>query len=793
MPRTALALIVALLVAPAAANAAPKAYDVLPPGQFGGIPTTVHSTDQIPLYDGLTPLGRDVTSADISRFFKPETLGTVGPTTVEQTGRPGLTILRDSYGVPHITGKARDDVWYGAGFVTGEDRDLLLTLGRDPARAAVADIPGIDAFSLVTNPGQKFVPSAQDERLLAGEQRQIVKAYGNKGRQLLHDLAVYAEGVTAGLRKAGIKTVTWTVDDALATDAFIGSIFGNGGGHEVSNSRFLAQLRQRLGRRQGLHAWQDLMESNDPEAPVTTAKRFPYGTPGIGPTRGSLQVDPNSVKTAALAPQRQLASNFLVVGSNRSATGHPLFVAGPQLGFYYPEIVLEADLHGPGIAARGVLVPGGGPYVLIGRTRDYSWSLTSATNDNIDEFLLPLCRDSRHYVYKGHCRAMRTFDGGTLNGKPLDFPITVHGPVVGTATMHGRRYAIAHQRSTYGQDGNSVAALRDMTLGAGRTPQGFFRAANEFGFTFNWIYASRKHIAYFSSGRLPRRAIGLDPLLPTLGTGRYDWRGFLSLAQHPHQIDPRSGIFLNWNNKPAPGWTQGDDQHGYGAVQRVQLFRGFPRKVKLQDVVGIMNRAATQDLREEILWPLIRTVLGRHRAPNALTREAIGLLNAWLARGGSRLDRNLDGKIDDPGAAIMDAAWTPMAAAALGGQLDPALLYDLGAIEAPDQAPAGRNGSSFAQGWYEYLDKDLRTLLGQKVQGKFHLRYCGHGSPARCRTSLLAALSGAVAQLARTQGPDPTGWHSDATLERIHFTPKLIPNTMRWTNRSTYQQVISWR
>ncbi len=225
-----LALAMGWLLIAAPGAAADRAYDILPPGQFGGVPFTAHSTDQIPLYDGLTPLRRSVTAADIVRFYKPETLQPAGPTTVEPTGRAGLKLVRDSFGVPYVTGRTRDDVWWGAGFVSGEDRALLLSAGRAPARAAVADIPGINAFGLVTS-GQKFVPSAQDEQLLHSEEAQLVRAYGRKGHQILHDLAVYAQGVTAGLRKAGNMTITWTVDDAIATDAFIGSIFGNGGGN----------------------------------------------------------------------------------------------------------------------------------------------------------------------------------------------------------------------------------------------------------------------------------------------------------------------------------------------------------------------------------------------------------------------------------------------------------------------------------------------------------------------------------------------------------------------------------
>ena len=99
---------------------------------------------------------------------------------------------------------------------------------------------------------------------------------------------------------------------------------------------------------------------------------------------------------------------------------------GPQLGYYYPEIVLEADLHGPGIQAQGALVPGGSPYVLIGRTKDYAWSLTSASNDNRDQFLEQLCEPGR---VRAHARLA---------------PLRLQGPVPGddhVRRRHARRRA----------------------------------------------------------------------------------------------------------------------------------------------------------------------------------------------------------------------------------------------------------------------------------------------------------------------------------------------------------------
>ncbi len=40
---------------PAPALAEDRSFYILPPGNYGGLPTTAQSTDQLPLYDGLTP------------------------------------------------------------------------------------------------------------------------------------------------------------------------------------------------------------------------------------------------------------------------------------------------------------------------------------------------------------------------------------------------------------------------------------------------------------------------------------------------------------------------------------------------------------------------------------------------------------------------------------------------------------------------------------------------------------------------------------------------------------------
>ena len=69
-------------------------------------------------------------------------------------------------------------------------------------------------------------------------------------------------------------------------------------------------------------------------------------------------------------------------------------------------------------------------YILIGRTQDYAWSLTSASHDVRDVFAEQLCepdgsaptRASDHYLYKGECRAFEEFNAGMLDGDARALP-----------------------------------------------------------------------------------------------------------------------------------------------------------------------------------------------------------------------------------------------------------------------------------------------------------------------------------------------------------------------------------
>jgi hypothetical protein len=503
---------------------------------------------------------------------------------------------------------------------------------------------------------------------------------------------------------------------------------------------------------------------------------------------------------------------------------------GPQVGYYLPEILMEEDLHGPGIDARGAAFPGVNLYVELGHGRDYAWSATTATADNIDTFAEVLCQDDFHYLYKGQCLAMdrldrtnawtpNATDPTSAGSETLTVYRTVHGIVYARGTVNGQKVAFASARTTYFHEADSslgFSKLNDPNFVT--SPQQFQQAASQINFGFNWSYVDANNIAYYLSGWYPQRAPGTSPDFPILGTGAYDWQGYntqlhtmnvLPFAQHPNAINPN--YLVSWNNKQAPQFSSADDKYSFGSIYRSQLIENFIKhdlaagKMGVAQLVSAMDEAATQDIRMVQLWPTLKQLLGTPSDPRL--QDAISKLDSWFNDGGHRRDLgNRD--IGSPGTyqhndaiTIMDAWWPKL----LDAEFHP-LLGDaaFGALKgmlsfgAPDPG-SQPSAPDFADGWYGYVSKDLRDLLAASAgttapPGAYSRIYCGSGSFTTCqqalRDSLLAALSVTPSQIygqgACSNNPQASCFDMNRWVSASGISIPPFP----FQNRPTFQQVV---
>ncbi len=807
MVATALVALVPVSSAMAADYAA-TARNIIPSGQYT-IPFPPQADSQALMYDGLTPLFQNVTEANFATNFKSEalgSLGTDGPALSTESPKAGVEIVRDQFNVPHVTAATYEDGIWAAGWIAAADRSALLAQARYNARVAAIDVPNVTALSLITDL-KSFTPSEETENEIA-KQTQVLQDAGPEGVALLADIDTFISGINAWLAQNSPSTAPWTRNDIYALNALKGQFLGQGGGDEARNTQFYSGLKKQLGNGKGESVFNDVRQFKNKDMHFAVDGKADYGKIPKKP-KGNVIIDPGSYEPVEAVPEdtappkaasraTQQASNVLMVDGAHSQTGNPLMVGGPQIGYFAPGFTYEIDMNAPGLQWRGATsVPFPG-YLLIGRGEDFTNTLTSASADIIDQYAETLCGGRTKYEYKGKCLKMETVNAGSIGGQQVTFNRTVHGPVTGYAEVKGKTVAISSKRSSYGKDTLDQLFFRRLSNGQVNDPASFEAAARLTPQTFNSFYMDNQNIAMYTSGLLPQRPDTVDPGLLTNGNGKYEWKGFAPDKAHPQGDNPKDGTIVNWNESGEQGFAAADDQFGRnGSAMRVDLLTsGMDRtavggKWDLAGLASAMNAAATQDVRAIDTVPLLQELLEGSKAPSAQAQGMLDQMIAWRAEGGSRLDVNLDGLIDAPGAASMDVSWPKIADAFMKPVLKKQKTLDeLSTLFSRFDLPPGGQYS----GWYQYFDRDIRSLLGQKVSQPLDNAYCGGGNLKQCRKDIWSAIEKAGKSLQASQGSaDPAAWHSDAVRERIDFAPGILTTTMRYTNRpSGIQQVISF-
>jgi acyl-homoserine lactone acylase PvdQ len=918
-----------LLAAPAHAQVQPYGANdyggfrnILPPGEgqnvnaseaaafLGGETLPEHYDDQREMYGDLVFATPGLSAAAIDQYFKDGSFG-VKPADVgrsyqpDPVNHPGLTVIRDAgFGVPHVYGTTRSDVMFGAGYVGAEDRLFFMDVLRHAGRAKLSSFAGPSNKAM---DAEQWEVAPYEEQDLQRQYDLADEVYGAEGAKLQGDVDAYVAGINKYISEARANPLDkmpaeyaailkplgptdWKVTDVIATASLIGGIFGKGGGGELGNAEVNSAAKARFGEAAGEAVWADFRQANDPEAPTTVqGQSFPYqDRTGVDPEAvaipkpGSLQdgspddaPSPGGLIGGILGGLLELpgGSNALLVSGAESDSGHPLAVFGPQVAYFAPEILMEEDLHGPDIDARGATFTGVNLYVLLGRGQDYAWSATSAGQDVIDTFAEKLCEpgsgsptiNSMHYLYKGECRPIEVLENVQLTnpnpGDPGPGPLpapevytlkaqrTVHGIVSkrGIVEVNGEEVpvAFAKLRSTYFHEADSARAFSALNQPSKvQSAEDFQRVMNDINFTFNWFYADDRDVAYFNSGANPVRAAGTDPEFPTWGTGEWDWQGwdpvldpgapglsggtnfadYTPFSEHPQVVN--QGYITSWNNKQAPGYRAAEDQYGFSSIyrsdsldERIEPGIAGGATMSLQELIDAMEDAGTVDLRGSQVLPWMLEVIesGPGGVPADLADE-VATLEAWIAGGAHRRDGDQSGTYDHSAAVLlMDSWWDPpgdpLAGSADEGVLEAAFRPALGddlftkvrgqlGYDNPPNNHGAHLGSAYQGGWWGQFEKDLRSILGEPVQGAHSRKYCGgpdastQGTLASCRAVLVDTLEKASARTAEQiySGDDAAGCTAGDQMcfdeVRFRTVGAVSVDPIHWINRPTWQQVV---
>ena len=553
----------------------------------------------------------------------------------------------------------------------------------------------------------------------------------------------------------------------------------------------------------------------------------------------------------ALAALPASMSNALVVDGSHTRSGHPIAVFGPQVSYFAPQILSLEEIQSPHYSAMGASFPGTG-LVELGRGQDYAWSATSSMTDLIDQRVERLCSPgggtpgarATSYLFRGRCLPMThetytetalTKAAGTGVPATISHQIyrTRHGVVQGWTTVHGAPVAIVNQRSTYGHDIDSMIGFLEYgEPGFVHGFRSFRRAAAKIDFTFNWFYVDDRHAGYAVSGRLPRRNPHADTSLPTWGTGGAEWRGWLPAREHPHELDPKRGYFVSWNNKPAPG-VANDGEYHYGQTYRSQLLvsalrrqlRATHDKVTRADVVKAMETAASQDLDGLTVMPLLVKYAGERPQPAGVA-TMLATLKAWIAAGAHRRKATASATQYEDAAAVaisdelydnlIRALYDPIFAsggvggvASTGGAVAPGYdVVPMQWVNSPDSGGSHLGSAYDESGWESYAASTLQQLLGRHpadgFTGALRRHECG-GGPSTCPAAIDSALQATYDALVAANGTtDVSAWTVSTAAKAAKQTmPEYDAIWHRalgivgqppidWQNRPTFQQVVEF-
>jgi penicillin G amidase len=590
-----------MLALPASAQArVVRAGDILPPGQSGhvtaaGVPSgtgSPHLTDQIERF--------------LAFDFKPH--GFDNPAQSVETPRVGVTIERDDWGVPTVRGQNDDDVWFGVGYAVAQDRLFQMELFRRATQGRLAEIVGRSYLEDDITVRRDFYTGPELDAQIAG----LPDQYEARFRS-------YSDGVNAWIAQTrsdpnklpgefavvnAAPPADWTPRDSAAVGVYLARTVPSDDGEELANWKALTTFGPDLFnkvlpiRTKGQVPTVPASEGSFPAQPGRKAKdevtgfrrsqKFLRNVPmpkdeDVGGTNAA-----SARELGALPMLGQLGQRGSNMWAIRNRGGGATLFNGPQLGFQIPELFVEFEVHRPGYDVRGVTAPGV-PLVGIGHNGTVAWGFTSGLTDEDDLYVEKLTAPEK-YMYKGQERQMECRDETfSFRSPPADATSvldlepfvpesgsetrrlcrTVHGPVQGRAdgVAFARRYAI------WMREFDTLEGL--VGVSEAKSVAEVDKAMAKVTWNENLMAAdSQGNIGYWHPGLLPIKPRGYDERLPFPGTGEAEWKGFLSVAQRPHVINPKQGWLANWNNVPSVGWTQGDipaRERGLGPYHRNRL------------------------------------------------------------------------------------------------------------------------------------------------------------------------------------------------------------------------------
>ena len=663
-----------------------------------------------------------------------------------------VEIVRNNDNVPHIFGATDQDVFFALGFAHAQDRLWQMTMLRRTAQGRLSEVFGERTLKIdeLLRRYDLYTLALQSAEVQDDATTQALEAYARGVNAWIAQVNKDARGRGAPeFFLFSNEIAAWQPADSIAILKLMALQLSGQIETEVLRARVSLVLPETRLR--------DIL----PDVPGQGIMALPdYASIVPGAPGGMAPLQHASTDPLSPFPSRELAgaSNSWAAAPSRSAAGGTLLANDPHLGFTAPTVWYLARLELSTGGVIGGTIPGI-PAVLLGRSENLGWGLTSSYLDDQDLFI--------EEVNPENPEQYRTPDGWkdfvtrrsiitVKDAAPVTITLrwTDNGPVLpgshydlASVTPPGHVVSLAWTALT-GADTSMTAAIRTMQAGS-------VTEAMEAGRLFvapaqNVMLADQRGIALQLVGAMPARdpahqSQGRMPSPGWIATNR--WQGILPYEKNPREANPISGLLGNTNNKtvdrPFPEHVSFD----WGDTQRIQRWLTLMKAREVHTRESFIEaQLDTVSFTARSLLPLIGADLwftgeaAPEGTPERLRQRALEILAAW--------NGEMSEHLPEP---LIYQAWVRA--------LQERLIRD----------EMGPLADAFSHIQPVFLERVFRNVDGAGV-------WCDVVQSAAvesCTDLARIALDEALLGLVETYGPNPESWRWGDAHQATHDHPVL--------------------
>lgn len=446
-----------------------------------------------------------------------------------------VEVVRDAFGVPHITAETDADLYRAQGYVQAQDRLFQMDMARRQASGRLSEVVG-DAAIGTDKHYRTFSLRVAAEASYDG--------YGDEAKSVL---GWFAEGVNAFMEEAerdgklsyefkilGYTPEPWTPIDSLTIGKYMA--YDLGGNWDTLAVRHWA-----------LNAFdEDKAQELFIEYPENVSSIIEANI--VNPVKVAGQFNPD------LLPPEFNGSNNWVVSGEKTASGLPILADDPHLGLDTPSIWYQMHLESPEQNVSGVIFAGV-PGIILGHNENIAWGVTNVGPDVQDLYIeIPNPDDPTQFKYDGEWEQAEVRDE-TISVKggedvPFEVFVTRHGPIMSEILYDEEDPgALFSMHWTALEPTQELEAIMKMNKSADWAD--FETALEDFHAPAqSFVFAAKDGtIAYKANGRIPIRKKG-EGQLPVPGdSSEYGWEGYVPYDELPRVVNPAEGFIATANNE----------------------------------------------------------------------------------------------------------------------------------------------------------------------------------------------------------------------------------------------------